>query len=43
VNLETKLALIEVRAASQLDAVALLPSIVDIVKELGFEAEPHFA
>ncbi|GAX83236.1 hypothetical protein CEUSTIGMA_g10662.t1 [Chlamydomonas eustigma] len=43
VNLETKLALIEVRAASQLDALALLPSIVDVVKELGFEAEPHFS
>ncbi|KAF8069491.1 hypothetical protein HT031_001607 [Scenedesmus sp. PABB004] len=41
VDLESKLATVEVEAESLLDAMNMLPSFVETVKELGFEAEPH--
>ncbi len=43
VDLESKLARIEVKAASQIDALAAMPSLIQAVKDLGFEAEPHFS
>ncbi|GBF89436.1 hypothetical protein Rsub_02008 [Raphidocelis subcapitata] len=41
VDLDSKLASVEVEAASLMDAVALLPGLVQSIKDLGFEAEPH--
>jgi hypothetical protein len=31
----------EVKAASPLEAFGLLPGLVGLVRDLGFEAEPH--
>ncbi len=43
VNLETGVAQVEVMAQDPLDAAFnQLPKMVEIVKGLGFEAEPHF-
>jgi hypothetical protein len=42
VCLDTKLASVEVQAPSQIDALQMLPSLLQAVKDLGFEAEPHF-
>lgn len=41
VSLEKKLAQIEVKAKSQVDAAQALPKLVEAIKDLGFEAEPH--
>lgn len=41
VSLDTKLACVEVEAISLIDAMNMLPAMVDTIKELGFEAEPH--
>lgn len=41
VDLDSKLATVEVEAASLIDAMNMLPSFVATIKELGFEAEPH--
>lgn len=43
VSLEKKLAQIEVKAKSQVDAAQALPKLVEAIKDLGFEAEPHCA
>jgi hypothetical protein len=43
VSLETGIVTCEVLAGSPLDAYALLPSLVEAVRGLGFEAEPHIA
>ena len=42
VSLDTKLASVEVQAPSQIDALQMLPNLLQAVKDLGFEAEPHF-
>lgn len=42
VDLETKLATIQVEAASQIDAFNAMPKMIETVVELGFEAAPHF-
>jgi len=42
VDLDKGLATIEVEAASQTDALNAMPKLIDTVKDLGFEAEPHF-
>jgi hypothetical protein len=42
ISLETKLASVEVQAPSQIDALHMLPTLMEAVKELGFEAEPYF-
>jgi copper chaperone CopZ len=41
VDLDSKLATVEVEADSLIDAMNMLPGFVTTVKELGFEAEPH--
>ncbi|MEW5305517.1 MAG: hypothetical protein WDW38_010165 [Sanguina aurantia] len=41
VSLEDKLATVDVSAATQLDALALLPLLVSEIQSLGFEAAPH--
>lgn len=41
VDLDAKLATVDVHAPSLLDAMNMLPQFVDAIKELGFEAEPH--
>eukprot|EP00879_Flechtneria_rotunda_P008619 GHRR01009032.1.p1 GENE.GHRR01009032.1~~GHRR01009032.1.p1 ORF type:complete len:182 (+),score=40.98 GHRR01009032.1:244-789(+) len=41
VDLESKLATVQVEARSLIDAMNMLPKFVDTIKELGFEAEPH--
>lgn len=41
VNLESKMACIEVEAPTMIDAMNMLPGFVEAVKGLGFEAEPH--
>lgn len=43
VNLETKLAQIEVKADSQMDALSVMPKLIQAVNDLGFEAQPHFS
>mmetsp|Transcript_6806 Transcript_6806/g.16979 ORF Transcript_6806/g.16979 Transcript_6806/m.16979 type:complete len:155 (-) Transcript_6806:348-812(-) len=43
VSLEKAMASVEVKAPSQLDALNQLPKLVETVKALGFEAEPHIA
>lgn len=43
VDLESGLATIVLSAASQVEAFNALPKLMDIVNELGFEAQPHFA
>jgi copper chaperone CopZ len=42
VDLETKLATVQVAAVSQIDAFNALPKMIETVTELGFEAAPHF-
>lgn len=41
VDLESKLATVEVEADNYIDAMNMLPTFVTTIKELGFEAEPH--
>ncbi len=41
VSLEKALASVEVKAPSQLEALGMLPTLVEAVQNLGFEAEPH--
>lgn len=41
VDLDSKLATVEVEAPSLIDAMGLLPPLVQAVKDLGFEAAPH--
>lgn len=41
VDLDTKLATVEVEAPNLIDAMNMLPEFVKTIKELGFEAEPH--
>jgi copper chaperone CopZ len=41
VDLETKLATVEVEAPNLIDAMNMLPTFVQAIKDLGFEAEPH--
>ena len=43
VSLETKLAAVEVQAPSQIDALHMLPTLLQAVIDLGFEAEPYIA
>eukprot|EP00195_Chlamydomonas_chlamydogama_P004863 CAMPEP_0202901366 /NCGR_PEP_ID=MMETSP1392-20130828/14213_1 /ASSEMBLY_ACC=CAM_ASM_000868 /TAXON_ID=225041 /ORGANISM="Chlamydomonas chlamydogama, Strain SAG 11-48b" /LENGTH=154 /DNA_ID=CAMNT_0049587917 /DNA_START=82 /DNA_END=546 /DNA_ORIENTATION=+ len=43
VDLESKLASVEVKAKSQLDALNLMPQLVQTINDLGFEAKPHIA
>jgi copper chaperone CopZ len=42
VDLESGLATIVLSVASQVEAFNTLPKLMDIVNELGFEAQPHF-
>ncbi|KAF6265290.1 hypothetical protein COO60DRAFT_1479739 [Scenedesmus sp. NREL 46B-D3] len=41
VDLESKLATVEVEADNYIDAMNMLPTFVTTIKDLGFEAEPH--
>ncbi|KAI8467426.1 MAG: hypothetical protein J3K34DRAFT_430619 [Monoraphidium minutum] len=41
VDLDSKLASVEVEAPSLMDAIDMLPGFVQAIKDLGFEAEPH--
>lgn len=41
VSLEKAMASVEVKAPSPLEAYAMLPQLVESVRNLGFEAEPH--
>ncbi|WIA10107.1 hypothetical protein OEZ85_010314 [Tetradesmus obliquus] len=41
VDLESKLATVEVEADNYIDAMNMLPIFVTTINELGFEAEPH--
>ena len=41
VSLEAAMATVEVEADTLMGALDELPKLVDIVKGLGFEAEPH--
>lgn len=41
VDLESKMASVEVEAPSLIDALNMLPGFVKTIEELGFEAEPH--
>ena len=42
VDLEKGVATLTVEAASQVDAFNTLPKLIEVVTELGFEAQPHF-
>lgn len=42
VNLGKGIATIQIEASSQLDAFNWMPHLIEIIKDLGFEAAPHF-
>lgn len=42
VNLEKGLATLQLDAPTQMDAFNSFPKLIDIIKDLGFDAEPYF-
>lgn len=43
VSLESHVASIEVQADTMIDALNMMPTFVDAIKDLGFEAQPHIS
>ena len=43
VNLDKGVATLSLEAATQMDAFNEFPKLIEVIKELGFDAEPYFS